>query len=235
LNRRGFSPSVRCGSCGKITRCPHCSVSLTFHKRAGARMRCHYCEYDAPLATRCPHCGAAALVLEGLGTERLEDTLAEAFPGARVARLDRDVGSGKRGQKILERMYDGVDVQKLSRQGWKEYLRQVQVILDSLNTAHGSGKIWWNHFLVFATTSASCLYVCLNKIPRHSAPKPFPTCWANDMMRASVFPAPRLPCIIHSKSGHSRKAICDADCGVHPISCSSANGLIPSWVSFQII
>jgi primosomal protein N' (replication factor Y) len=107
LNRRGFSPSVRCGSCGKIVRCPHCSVSLTFHKRAGARMRCHYCEYDTSLAQRCAYCNAPSLVLEGLGTERLEDTLAEAFPGARVARLDRDVGGGKRGQKILARMLDG--------------------------------------------------------------------------------------------------------------------------------
>jgi primosomal protein N' (replication factor Y) len=68
LNRRGFSPSVRCGSCGKIVRCPHCSVSLTFHKRAGARMRCHYCEYDTSLAQRCAYCNAPSLVLEGLGT-----------------------------------------------------------------------------------------------------------------------------------------------------------------------
>ena len=70
-----------------------------------------YCEYEAPLASRCSKCKAPALVLEGLGTERLEDTLAIAFPGARVARLDRDVGSGKNAQRILARMSAGeIDV-----------------------------------------------------------------------------------------------------------------------------
>jgi primosomal protein N' (replication factor Y) len=111
LNRRGFAPSIRCAACGRALECPQCSVALTFHKRDGSRVRCHYCEYEAALASRCPKCKAAALVLEGLGTERLEDTLQTAFPGARVARLDRDVGSGKKGQKILERMANGeIDV-----------------------------------------------------------------------------------------------------------------------------
>jgi primosomal protein N' (replication factor Y) len=111
LNRRGFAPSVRCAACGRAVECPQCSVALTFHKRAGSRVRCHYCEYEAPLASRCPRCHAPALVLEGLGTERLEDTLALAFPGARIARLDRDVAGGKSGQRIMERMARGeIDV-----------------------------------------------------------------------------------------------------------------------------
>jgi primosomal protein N' (replication factor Y) len=103
LNRRGFAPSLRCDACGEIATCGACSVALTFHKRA-AVVRCHYCDYEAPLALRCAGCGAEALVLEGIGTEKLEETLGAAFPQARVARLDRDVASGKRIEAVLARV-----------------------------------------------------------------------------------------------------------------------------------
>jgi primosomal protein N' (replication factor Y) len=52
----------------------------------------------------CEKCGARALALEGLGTEKLEETLATAFPDARIARLDRDVASGKAIEKVLARV-----------------------------------------------------------------------------------------------------------------------------------
>ncbi len=104
LNRRGFAPSVRCEACGRIATCGACSVALTFHKREGDIVRCHYCDYEAPLASRCATCSAEALVLEGLGTEKLEETLTQAFPQARVARLDRDVASGKKVEAVLARV-----------------------------------------------------------------------------------------------------------------------------------
>jgi primosomal protein N' (replication factor Y) len=103
LNRRGFAPSIRCEGCGRPLTCDACSVALTFHKRASV-VRCHTCDFEAPLASRCPRCRAQALALEGLGTEKLEETLAAAFPAARIARLDRDVASGRRIESILTRM-----------------------------------------------------------------------------------------------------------------------------------
>jgi primosomal protein N' (replication factor Y) len=104
LNRRGFAPAVRCGACGALASCTSCSVALTYHKRGGDRVRCHYCDFQAPLASRCVHCGAEALVLEGAGTEKVEESLEAAFPLARVGRLDRDVAQGKRVEAILARM-----------------------------------------------------------------------------------------------------------------------------------
>jgi primosomal protein N' (replication factor Y) len=104
LNRRGFAPSVRCEACGKMITCNACSVALTLHKRGGDALRCHYCDLAIPLPTACPACHAASLALEGLGTERLEDALAKIFPAARVARLDRDVATGKRIEAIMARM-----------------------------------------------------------------------------------------------------------------------------------
>jgi primosomal protein N' (replication factor Y) len=103
LNRRGFAPGMRCHACGKLAECPSCSVALTFHKRSGGTLRCHYCGHARFATSRCGGCHAEAMVLEGLGTEKLEETLAGAFPKARVARLDRDVAGGASG-KVAERL-----------------------------------------------------------------------------------------------------------------------------------
>jgi primosomal protein N' (replication factor Y) len=103
LNRRGFAPSVRCASCERVQKCPACSVSLTEHRRAGS-LRCHYCDYVQPLGTACQECGSLQLVTLGLGTEKLEDTIATAFPSARIARLDRDVATGQGVEAVLERV-----------------------------------------------------------------------------------------------------------------------------------
>jgi primosomal protein N' (replication factor Y) (superfamily II helicase) len=111
LNRRGFAPSVICESCGAIETCRSCSVALTFHRARGGRLRCHYCDFEGPLPPVCSACSAPALALEGLGTEKLEATIAAAFPGARVARLDRDVAGGDKSEAILARMRRGeIDV-----------------------------------------------------------------------------------------------------------------------------
>ena len=103
LNRRGFAPSVRCTACGELIECPACSVALTEHRRS-QRLRCHYCDFQRTLPERCDHCGAPALSPMGLGTEQLEDRLAEVFAPARVARLDRDVASGRTVEEVLDRL-----------------------------------------------------------------------------------------------------------------------------------
>lgn len=119
LNRRGFAPSVVCDACGTVEPCQACSVALTYHRGRskapendeqalrGGRLRCHYCDYEGPLPSACSACGATVLMLEGLGTERLEAIVAEAFPKARIARLDRDVASASKSQAILDRMRAG--------------------------------------------------------------------------------------------------------------------------------
>jgi primosomal protein N' (replication factor Y) len=111
LNRRGFAPSVVCDGCGVVVTCPACSVALTFHRARGGRLSCHYCEFSTSMPERCEACKGGPLVLEGLGTEKLEDTLQAAFPNARIARLDRDVAAGGKGVAIVERMRRGeIDV-----------------------------------------------------------------------------------------------------------------------------
>jgi primosomal protein N' (replication factor Y) len=88
LNRRGFSTAVFCRQCGGSVECPNCSVSLVVYGRGVAS--CHYCDHTRRVPRTCPSCGAPYLELMGFGTERVEREVADAFPGARVARLDRD-------------------------------------------------------------------------------------------------------------------------------------------------
>ena len=91
LNRRGHSTFVVCAVCGHSLRCRACDVCLTHHLSSG-RVQCHYCGEAHGLPAACPECNGALLLL-GVGTERVEAEVAERFPTARVARLDRDAAS----------------------------------------------------------------------------------------------------------------------------------------------
>jgi len=95
LNRRGYSSVVLCRSCGERVQCQNCSVALTYHKR-DRRLLCHYCNFVERVPETCPKCGSEFIQFLGVGSERLETELHEAFPKARIARLDRDTTRGKR-------------------------------------------------------------------------------------------------------------------------------------------
>lgn len=88
-NRRGFSPFVLCPSCGWSASCPHCHVTLSYHKRRG-QLACHYCGYTTPMVEQCPECGHQEVAPAGFGTEKVEEEIARLFPEARLLRMDRD-------------------------------------------------------------------------------------------------------------------------------------------------
>ena len=100
LNRRGFSNFLQCRACGEPLMCPNCSVALTVHRRWRAA-RCHYCDHTIPPPTQCRECREPALIEWGVGTEQLETLLRQRFPGARVARMDRDTTRRKGSQQSL--------------------------------------------------------------------------------------------------------------------------------------
>lgn len=88
-NRRGYAPIVECKQCGWVPHCNHCDVSLTLHRTTN-QMTCHYCGMAYSVPDECPACGCKELRPKGSGTERIEDQLREAFPEARIARMDLD-------------------------------------------------------------------------------------------------------------------------------------------------
>jgi primosomal protein N' (replication factor Y) len=91
LNRRGFATAVFCRQCAGTIDCPNCSVSLVVHGEGRNRhARCHYCNLSRTVPSVCPACGAPYLEQAGFGTQRVEAEVRQRFPGARVARLDRD-------------------------------------------------------------------------------------------------------------------------------------------------
>jgi primosomal protein N' (replication factor Y) len=91
LNRRGYATAVFCRQCGDTFDCPNCTISLTVHRaRNGWRARCHYCNYSMMVPKACRKCAAPYLERSGFGTEKVEEQIGEAFPEARIARVDRD-------------------------------------------------------------------------------------------------------------------------------------------------
>lgn len=88
LNRLGYAQYLVCTDCGHNWKCNHCDVTLTYYRRP-AELRCHYCNARRRPPDLCEKCSSDKLEPVGLGTEQVEETLAELFPDARLARLDR--------------------------------------------------------------------------------------------------------------------------------------------------
>ena len=106
MNRRGYAGFVSCRSCGKAMKCPHCDVSLTYHKNG--RLKCHYCGFERPLPDRCPSCGSPFIAPFGTGTQKLEEFTKREFPKARILRMDADT-TAKKGahEEILATFAEG--------------------------------------------------------------------------------------------------------------------------------
>ncbi|MGN1336871.1 MAG: primosomal protein N' [Candidatus Coprovivens sp.] len=103
LNRRGYSTVITCKSCGYTYECPHCDITLTYHKSSN-NLRCHYCGYTVFKGEECPECKEKALIDYGLGTEKLEQELAKKVPDARIIRMDADTTSTKGShQEIIDK------------------------------------------------------------------------------------------------------------------------------------
>ena len=104
-NRRGYSPMWQCETCAWIPECERCDVPMTVHKWKN-ELNCHHCGYVVdPPPPVCVSCGKSTMKPKGLGTERIEEELAEHFPDARVARMDADTTRSRHGHQRLVRAF----------------------------------------------------------------------------------------------------------------------------------
>lgn len=106
LNRRGFSTFVMCRDCGFVQQCPHCDISLTYHKVTQSH-RCHYCGYSEKQVQQCPECESEHIRFFGTGTQKVEEELHKHFPGIRVVRMDVDTTQKKGShERLLQNFRD---------------------------------------------------------------------------------------------------------------------------------
>ncbi|VUW93814.1 Primosomal protein N' [Streptococcus constellatus] len=107
LNRRGYSSFVMCRECGTVDTCPNCDISLTLHMDTKS-MNCHYCGFSKGIPHSCPNCSSRSIRYYGTGTQKAYDELAEAFPLARILRMDVDT-TRKKGshEQILKEFGEG--------------------------------------------------------------------------------------------------------------------------------
>lgn len=106
-NRRGFSAYLECRECGAVEMCERCQISLTYH-RPQRHLRCHYCGFAKSPPLFCGSCGAGDVRYLGIGTQRVEEELREAFPSASVERMDLDTTAHRGAHAdILNRFADG--------------------------------------------------------------------------------------------------------------------------------
>lgn len=100
LNKRGYAGFISCRSCGHVMKCPHCDISLTFHKNG--KLVCHYCGYEQPSVNLCPKCGSRYISGFRAGTQQVEEVIKKMYPAACTLRMDMDTTTGKEGhEKIL--------------------------------------------------------------------------------------------------------------------------------------
>ncbi len=101
LNRRGMAGFVSCRACGFVIKCPHCDVSLSLHR--DGRLHCHYCGYQTEYKGICPSCGSKYIGTMRAGTEKVQQTIQQMYPAARILRMDADTTKSRHGhQKLLE-------------------------------------------------------------------------------------------------------------------------------------
>jgi primosomal protein N' (replication factor Y) len=104
INRRGYAPVLACEACGWTAGCERCTARMVLHA-ADRRLRCHHCGAEGAIPRACPTCGNVDLKAMGRGTQRVEETLAARFPGARIVRIDRD---SARRRSELSRTLEGI-------------------------------------------------------------------------------------------------------------------------------
>src|SRR5208283_448538 len=79
INRRGYSWSVLCRSCGASVQCANCSISMTYHKSRN-RLECHYCGSTQPVPKVCRSATRSMSIFSAKAPSTWKSACARNFP-----------------------------------------------------------------------------------------------------------------------------------------------------------
>ena len=140
-NQRGYAPVLECMDCGHMPQCHQCDVTLTYHQYSD-QLKCHYCDYYIAVPKKCYACGLTNLSTKGIGTQKIEEEVAELFPTVKVARMDWDT---TRGKWAFDKLIDSFASQEI------KILVGTQMIIKGLDfqNVHLVGVLNADHLLNF--------------------------------------------------------------------------------------
>ncbi len=106
VNRRGYTPFLRCSTCGWVARCDRCAMTLTLHhSESSPYMQCHTCSRKQNVPIQCPSCQSMRVRQYGTGTQKVEEELKTLFPFVKLGRLDRDVAAKRKQHENIYRAF----------------------------------------------------------------------------------------------------------------------------------
>ncbi|MCD6310627.1 MAG: hypothetical protein J7M18_07915, partial [Candidatus Eremiobacteraeota bacterium] len=90
-NRRGYSYTALCATCGYVPLCSDCNDALKFFLDP-PRLFCRRCFRETSPPDVCPECGSHNFLYPGVGIQKVAREAEELFPGIEVIRLDGNTG-----------------------------------------------------------------------------------------------------------------------------------------------
>lgn len=107
FNRRGYGRSLVCQDCGYHWNCPYCDIGFTYHREKKSFLLCHHCSNIESIPTLCPTCSGTNIEPVWIGIQKIEYSLSELFPKARIMRIDSD---SKKGWEDFHTLIDQTDI-----------------------------------------------------------------------------------------------------------------------------
>ena len=102
-NRRGYATSVFSKSNNNSISCDFCNVPMSFHKSTN-KLLCHYCDNHKTFLKSDINNLSDEIILNGYGTEKIQEILNNKFPSNSIERIDSDT---LRNKSILHSLLSG--------------------------------------------------------------------------------------------------------------------------------
>ena len=105
--RRGLAPITLCRDCGTMMVCDICGSALAIHQVKKERIfLCHKCGQVVEIEDECRVCRGQRLAVIGFGVEKIIEEIGQAYPRAKIFRLDSDsIKNQRRAEEVANQFY----------------------------------------------------------------------------------------------------------------------------------